>query len=86
MKKSKLNIKKQSPDFLTLLLRSYVAFSLLIVILLTSIFLATTYLLNSENITWTGLDISDYEYLLKEKKYDELPIKTIAGKGFCTNL
>lgn len=68
-------------SFLALLVRSFVSFSLIIIIGVIGVFLIVSWAVNSENTKMSKESVLDYENELAEGDYSSIPIEKFAGKG-----
>lgn len=73
--------KKVRGSFFTLLLKGYVIFTIVLVMVIFSIFIGSVYGFVKIVEKEESEGIQDYKIVLEEGKYEELPIEKVAGKG-----
>ncbi len=71
-----------SPDFTSLLTKSYVIFSLIVLLFVSGMFILANFLLSSPKIKWFGYDITNYRDVLYSGNFSKLPITSLVGDGF----
>lgn len=67
-------------SFLALLVRSFVSFSLIIILGVIGVFVVVNWAVGSENSKMSNESILDYEHALVDGEYSSIPIENFAGK------
>ena len=68
-------------SFLALLIRSFVSFSLIIILGVVAIFGVVSWAVTNQNVKMKEKSIADYAVQLKSGKYSDVPATKLFGKG-----
>ena len=68
-------------SFLALLIRSFVSFSLIIILGVVAIFGVVSWAVTNQNVKMKEKSIADYAVQLKNGKYSDVPATKLFGKG-----
>lgn len=78
-KTHKVAARIDNASFLALLIRSFVSFSLIIILGVVAIFAVVSWAVTNQNVKMEEKSIADYDEQLKNGKYDDIPVKKIFG-------